>query len=64
MCKQEGAGHNGQNSALQSSQLSWSGQYQKCVQYDIKFTPVYSDTIYCHNKLNKYLQIKIAAFPW
>ena len=26
--------------AVQSSQLSWTGQYKKCVQYDFKFTPV------------------------
>ena len=26
------------NSALKTSQLSWAGQYKKCVQYDFKFT--------------------------
>ena len=27
---------------LKSSQLSWAGQYKKCVQYDFKFTLEYS----------------------
>ena len=38
----------GRNSAVQSSQLSWMGQYKKCVQYDFKFTTVYGalQTVY------------------
>ena len=34
--------HKGRNSAVQSNQSSWAGQYKKCAQYDLKFTPVYS----------------------
>ena len=30
--------------AVKSSQLIWTGQYKKCVQYNFKFPPVYSDT--------------------
>ena len=30
----------GRNSSVKFSQLSWPGQYKKCVQYDFKFTPV------------------------
>ena len=37
----EGKRHKGRNSAVQSSLLSWAGQYKKCVQYNFKFTPVY-----------------------
>ena len=28
---------------VKSSQLSWAGQYKKCVQYDFKFTSEYSE---------------------
>ena len=31
-----------QNSAVQSIQLGWTKQYKKCVQYDFKFTSIYS----------------------
>ena len=34
--------HKGRNSAIESSQLSWVELYKKCVQYDFKFTTVYS----------------------
>ena len=34
--------HKGLISAVKSSQLSWAGQYKKCVQYDFKFTLEYS----------------------
>ena len=34
--------YKGRNSAVKSSQLSWTGQYKMGVQYDFKFTPVYS----------------------
>ena len=36
--------HKGINSAVQSSQLNWTGQYKKSVQDKFKFTLVYSDT--------------------
>ena len=29
------------NSTVQSSQLSWVGQYKMCVQYDFKFTSIF-----------------------
>ena len=32
----------GQNSLVKSSKLSWAGQYKKYVQYNFKFTSVYS----------------------
>ena len=32
----------GRTSAIQSSQLSWAGQYKKCVQYDFQFSSKYS----------------------
>ena len=32
----------GRNSAVKSSQLSWAGQYNKCVQYDFQYTSEYS----------------------
>ena len=37
-----GTRHKGRNSAVKSIQSSWTGQYEKCVQYDFKFTSVYS----------------------
>ena len=40
--KLRGTPHKGRNSAVKSSQLSWAGQHKKCVQYDFKFTSVYS----------------------
>ena len=40
--KLRGTQHKGRNSAVQSSQLSWTGQYKKCVQYNLKSTVVYS----------------------
>ena len=33
----------GRYSAVKSSQLSWAGQYKKCVQYDFPFTSEYND---------------------
>ena len=39
--KLRGTRHNSRNSAVQSNQPSWTGQYKKGVQYDFKFTPVY-----------------------
>ena len=42
--KLRGTRHIGRNSAVKSSQLSRAGQYKKSVQYDFKFTPVYSGT--------------------
>ena len=41
--KLRGTKHKGRNSAVQSSQFSWAGQYKKCVQYDFQFTLEYSD---------------------
>ena len=44
----------GRYSAVRSTQLSWAGQYNKCVQYVFKFTSEYSDTelatlcMYCY----------------
>ena len=35
----------GQYSAVQSSQLSWAGQYKKCVWYNFQFTLEYSDVL-------------------
>ena len=35
----------GRYSAVISSQLSWAGQYKKCVQYNFKFTPEYSEPL-------------------
>ena len=35
----------GRNSAVKSSQLSWAGQNKKCVEYDFKFTSVYSELL-------------------
>ena len=32
----------GRYSAVESSQLSWAGQYNKCVPYDFQFTLEYS----------------------
>ena len=34
----KGTRHQGRNSTVRSSQLSWAGLYKKCVQYDFKFT--------------------------
>ena len=34
--KLRGAQHKGRHSVVKSSQLSWAGQYKKCVQYDFK----------------------------
>ena len=36
----------GRYSAVKSSQLSWAGQYKKCVQYDFKFTSEYSEMVF------------------
>ena len=41
--------HIGRYNAVQSSQLIRAGQYNKCVQYDFKFTPVYRDGPYNSN---------------
>ena len=42
----------GRNSAVKSSQLSWAGQYKMCVQYDFKFTSVYSESLKgCEDKI-------------
>ena len=38
----KGIGRKSRYSAVKSSQLSWSGQYKKCAQYNFKFTSVYS----------------------
>ena len=35
--------HKGRYSAVKSSQLSWARQYKKCVQYNLQYTPEYSD---------------------
>ena len=43
--KLRGRRHKGRNSAVQCSKLSWTGQYNKCVQYDFRFTPVYSKNL-------------------
>ena len=43
--KQRGTPHKGRNSAVKFNQLSWAGQYNKCAQYDFKFTSVYSDIL-------------------
>ena len=40
MGKLRGACLKSRNSAVQSTDLSWTGQYKTCVQYDYKFTPV------------------------
>ena len=40
--KFRGTRRKGRYSAEKSSQLYWTGQYKKCVQYVIKFTSVYS----------------------
>ena len=42
--KPRGTQRKGRYSAVKSSQLSWAGQYKKCVQYDLKFTSEYSVT--------------------
>ena len=58
------------NRAVQSSQLSWAGQYKKFVQYEIKFTSLHSNNWLhksdtweetCTNKkdTNDYTSIKI-----
>ena len=33
----------GRNSVVKSSQVSWAGQYKKCVQHDFKFSSEYSE---------------------
>ena len=33
----------GRNSTVKSCQLSWAGQYKKCIQYNFKFTSENSD---------------------
>ena len=33
--------HKSWNSAVQSNQLSWTGKYKKCVQWDLMFTSLY-----------------------
>ena len=38
--------HKGRISAVQSRQSKWTGQYKKCVQYDFKFTSIYTLHIY------------------
>ena len=38
-----GTWRRGRNSGVKYSQLSWAGQYKKCVQYAFKCTSVYSD---------------------
>ena len=39
--KLRGTQRKGRYSAVMSSQLSWTGQYKNCVQYDFKFTSEY-----------------------
>ena len=34
--------YKGRNSTVHSIQLTWTGQYKKCVQYDFRFTSIYS----------------------
>ena len=41
--KLRGKKRKGRYSEVKSSQLSWAGQYKKCVQYDFKFSSEYSD---------------------
>ena len=43
--------HKGRNSAVQSIQLTWTGQYKKYVQYKFKFT-MYSDQLSKWKDLN------------
>ena len=66
--KLRGARHNSRNSAVQSNQPSWTGQYKKGVQYDFKFTPV--NTMY-KVKLHNYKTVKgtdyssqVKMFKW
>ena len=40
--KLRGTRQKGRKIAVKSSQLGWEEQYRKCVQYNIKFTPVYT----------------------
>ena len=56
--KLRGTRHKGRNSAVQSRHLSWAGQCKKCVQYDFKFTPVYSDQMYLINIFKQSLLIR------
>ena len=43
--KLRGTQRKGRYSAVKSSQLSWAGQYKKCLQYNFKFTSDYSETL-------------------
>ena len=45
MGKLRGLRHKGRISAAQSSYSKWTGQYKKCVQYDLKFTSIYTNTV-------------------
>ena len=49
----------GRYSAVMFSQLSWAGQYKKCVQYDFQFTLEYSE--YNNNIQSKNTIIRVEA---
>ena len=36
--------HKGRNSAAQAVEPNWTRQHKKCVQYNFKFIPVYSES--------------------
>ena len=51
--KLRGTWYKDRNSAVQSSQRRWAGQYKKYVQYDFKFASVYR----ADGKCKKYIKI-------